>query len=112
MTSERWRDTYDSWKLATPWDDLEDDPREDWPVHQPECLDAPIPGRVWFGGCEPGGDWDSEYARYTGSGPRIDPATGVCEGCGERGCRVCGRERCPDHFACVVDESCGLGDAA
>lgn len=71
--------------------------REDWPVHQPECLDAPIPGRAWFAGCEPGGDWDSELARYTGAGPRVDPGTGICAGCGERACTECGRENCPDH---------------
>ena len=27
--SEAWRETYDSWKLATPWDDLPDEPERD-----------------------------------------------------------------------------------
>lgn len=59
--------------------------RSDWPIHQPgPALDAPIPGVHWYGGCEPG---------Y----PRVDPATGICEGCGELACRECGRENCPDH---------------
>lgn len=75
----------------------DDDPRDEWPVHQPECFDAPIPGRQWFGGCEPGGDWDSEYGRYTGTGPRVDPVTGICEGCHRAACPDCGRENCPDH---------------
>lgn len=65
----------------------------DRPVHQPECFDAPIPGRVWFSGCEPGGDWDSELGRYTGTGPRVN-ADGVCDGCGEKACPECGREGC------------------
>lgn len=70
---------------------------DEWPVHEPECFDAPIPGRQWYGGCEPGGDWDSELGRYTGTGPRVNPATGICEGCGAVACRECGRENCPDH---------------
>ena len=71
--------------------------RDDWPIHQPEAFDAPIPGRQWYGGCEPGGDWDSELGRYTGTGPRVDPATGRCESCGELACPECGRQNCPDH---------------
>lgn len=71
--------------------------REDWPVHQPECFDAPILGRQWYAGCEPGGDLDHETGLYHGSGPRVNPATGVCEGCGEQACRECGLQNCPDH---------------
>jgi hypothetical protein len=69
--------------------------REDWPVHQPEALDAPIPGRHWYGGCEPA-DYDSEVGYY-GPGPRVDPRTGRCESCGEKACPECGRENCPEH---------------
>lgn len=58
--------------------------REDWPVHQPAAPEAPIPGQHWYLGCDDG------FAR-------IDPATGICEGCGGYGCRECGRENCPDH---------------
>ena len=57
--------------------------QDDWPRHQPAAPDAPIPGRQWYGGCEDG---------Y----PRVDPATGVCEGCGGVACRVCGCEFYPD----------------
>lgn len=71
--------------------------REDWPVHQPEAYDAPIPGRHWYRGCEPGGDWDSEIGDYTGIGPRVNPGTGRCESCGAEACPECGREGCPDH---------------
>lgn len=71
--------------------------RDDWPVHRPEATGAPIPGRHWFAGCEPGGDQDGETGRYHGAGPRVNPATGVCEGCGESACPECGRENCPDH---------------
>ena len=70
--------------------------RADWPPHQPECFDAPIPGRQWYSACEPGGDWDSESGRYTGEGPRVRP-DGTCEGCGGRACAECGRENCGDH---------------
>ncbi len=58
------------------------DLHSDWPRHQPECFDAPIPGRQWYGGCEPGA--------------RVNPATGLCGCCGGSGCTVCGRENCPD----------------
>lgn len=61
-------------------------PYDDWPIHQPECFDAPIPGRQWYGGCDP-------------DRPRVDPATGICVSCGGRACRDCGRENCPDHEA-------------
>ena len=53
------------------------------PPHQPECFEAPIPGRQWYGGCDP-------------DLPRVD-ADGICEGCGGHGCPTCGREDCPDH---------------
>jgi len=81
---------------------------DNWPVHQPECLNAPIPGRHWFAGCEPGGDWDPEYQRYGGSGPRVNPTTGICEGCSQRACRVCGREACPDHPGYNHANYCGI----
>jgi hypothetical protein len=77
-------------------DRLEEE-RDAWPIHQPECFDAPIPGRQWYGGCEPGGDWDSETNGYEGTGPRVDPSTGRCESCGEQACPECGRQNCPDH---------------
>jgi len=54
----------------------------DWPVHQPECYDAPIPGRQWYSGCTP-------------DRPRVNPATGRCLECGEEACPVCGRQNCP-----------------
>lgn len=82
---------------AARWRERQAEDRDDWPVHQPECFDAPIPGRQWFSGCEPGGDWDSEIGAYDGIGPRVDPSTGVCVGCGRTACRACGRENCPDH---------------
>jgi hypothetical protein len=90
--------------------------REDWPIHQPPAPEAPIPGIHHYSGCEPGGDWDSELGRYTGEGPRVKP-DGICEGCGERACPVCGKGgeavACPDckrgkvHYlqACCA---CGL----
>jgi hypothetical protein len=71
--------------------------RDEWPIHQPEALEAPIPGRHWYAGCEPGGDWDYELGNYTGTGPRVNPATGRCVACGQSACRECGRESCPDH---------------
>lgn len=80
---------------------------DEWAVHQPEALDAPIPGRVWYSGCEPGGDRDSETGRYDGQGPRINPFSGICEGCGEIACRTCGRESCPDHPVAVTPEEFG-----
>lgn len=56
--------------------------RDEWPIHQPgPAWEAPIPGIHWYGGCEPGN-------------PRVNPATGVCEGCGENACPACGREGC------------------
>lgn len=58
--------------------------REEWPVHQPEAFDAPIPGRHWYSGCDP-------------DRPRVNPETGRCEDCGEPACRECGRANCPDH---------------
>ena len=57
--------------------------REHWPLHQPAAPDAPIPGRHWWGGCD-----DSKS--------RVDPFTGVCEGCGGIACPDCGAERYPD----------------
>lgn len=65
---------------------------DNWPVHQPAAPEAPIPGRHWYAGCEPGGDYDYELGQYTGEGPRVNPLTGICEGCGEHACPVCGRE--------------------
>lgn len=64
--------------------------RDDWPFHQPAAPDAPIPGRHWYAGCDP-------------DGPRVNPTTGVCEGCGATACRVCGRDDCPDHPDELVD---------
>lgn len=75
-------------------------PRDLWPVHQPEAPDAPIPGRHWYAGCEPGGDLDHESGRYHGTGPRVHPFTGICEGCGGHACPMCGRENCPDSPMC------------
>ncbi len=69
--------------------------REDWPVHQPECFTAPIPGRQWYSACEPA-DYDSERGYYGAAG-YIDPATGKCSSCGESACEECGRDNCPDH---------------
>lgn len=60
------------------------------PVHQPPAPDAPIPGIHFYAGCEPGGDMDHETGRYEGLGPRVNP-DGVCEGCGEIACPVCGK---------------------
>lgn len=58
--------------------------RIDWPVHQPgPAYEAPIPGLHWYGGCEIG---------Y----PRVNPDTGICDGCGELACRVCGKQDCPE----------------
>lgn len=57
--------------------------REDWPTHQPEAPEAPIPGRHWYGGCDP-------------DRPKVGP-DGICLGCGRRACPECGREACPDH---------------
>jgi hypothetical protein len=58
--------------------------RDEWPVHQPEAFDAPIPGRQWYGGCDP-------------DRPRVNPQIAVCESCGATACIICGRENCPDH---------------
>lgn len=68
---------------ATPATQLTLLDRDLWPSHQPECHDAPIPGRVWYSGC------DDSY-------PRVNP-DGVCEGCGKQACAVCGKEDCDDH---------------
>jgi hypothetical protein len=67
----------------------------DWPVHQPEAPDAPIPGRHWYSACEPQ-DYDSEIGYYGHAGV-VDPSTGLCTSCGRSACRECGRENCPDH---------------
>lgn len=69
----------------------------EWPVHQPEAVDAPIPGRHWYSGCAPGGDFDPETYSWLGTGPRVNHETGICEGCGRTACKTCGRENCPDH---------------
>lgn len=55
----------------------------DYPTHQPSAPEAPIPGRHWYGGCDP-------------DRPRVGP-DGICLGCGEIACPECGREDCPDH---------------
>lgn len=55
----------------------------DMPVHQPLAWEAPIPGTHWYSGC----DEDR---------PRVGP-DGVCLGCGEVACPVCGREDCREH---------------
>lgn len=55
----------------------------DWATHQPIAPDAPIPGRQWFGGCDP-------------DLPRVDPATGRCESCGDAACVECGCGFYPD----------------
>lgn len=69
--------------------------REDWPVHQPDAPEAPIPGRHWYSGCNP-------------DRPRVNPATGCCEDCGDKACVECGREDCPDHAATsTLCEVCG-----
>lgn len=58
------------------------------PVHRPAAPLAPIPGRHWFGGCDP-------------DLPRVRP-DGVCRGCGEKACPECGYERYPDgECACL-----------
>jgi hypothetical protein len=54
----------------------------DWPTHRPVALDAPIPGRQWYGGCDP-------------DHPRVTPS-GVCESCGEAACPDCGGGRWAD----------------
>lgn len=91
-----WPDEHVDTARAVANENAEPDPRDGWPVHQPECHDAPIPGRNWFAGCEPGGDYDAELGTYDGTGPRVRP-DGTCEGCGGRACPDCGREACPDH---------------
>lgn len=55
---------------------------QEWPTHQPIAPDAPIPGRHWYSGCDP-------------DGARVNPE-GVCEGCGEKACPVCGHGFYPD----------------
>lgn len=64
-------------------DRLRDEMLIDAPRHLPECFDAPIPGRQWYGGCNP-------------DGGHIHPGTGLCSECGARACRECGLENCPD----------------
>jgi coenzyme F420-reducing hydrogenase gamma subunit len=55
--------------------------RDERPVHQPLCPDAPIPGGPWhYAGCDP-------------DGARVN-ANGVCEGCGGIACPECGLEVC------------------
>lgn len=49
---------------------------EDRPVHRPIAPEAPIPGRHWYGGCDP-------------DRPRVG-LDGKCEGCGEAACPDCG----------------------
>lgn len=72
--------------------------RDDWPVHQPgPAYEAPIPGVHWYAGCDP-------------DQPRVDPLTGICEGCGERACGECGRSNCPDH-ECLCPCHYGRGDS-
>lgn len=62
--------------------------RSEWPVHQPICHDAPIPGGPhWGSACDP----DFAY---------VNPETGICDGCGLNGCVACGREDCPDGDEC------------
>jgi hypothetical protein len=48
----------------------------DLPRHRPIAPEAPIPGRQWYGGCNPDGGYVT--------------AEGVCDDCGERACPVCG----------------------
>lgn len=67
---------------------------DDRPVHQPECFEAPIPGRQWYSACDP-------------DRPRVG-SSGVCEECGERACPECGREGCPDHEPLRFDRDAGL----
>lgn len=59
------------------------------PVHRPAAGDAPIPGRHWFGGCDP-------------DLPGVTP-DGVCEGCGGLACPECGYERWDGVCACPSD---------
>lgn len=56
------------------------------PVHRPAAPDAPIPGKHWYGGCDP-------------DHPRVN-ADGVCEGCGGYGCPQCGKEGCSGGTDC------------
>lgn len=58
------------------------DDREDWPVHRPIAPEAPIPGRHWYGGCNP-------------DRPLVRP-DGLCEDCGETACAECGAGFYPD----------------
>lgn len=65
----------------------------DWPIHQPIAPEAPIPGRHWYGGCEP-------------DHPRVNPATGICAGCGQSACPECGHGFYPDGgCGCPKEES-------
>lgn len=54
---------------------------DDRPRHRPAAPDAPIPGRQWYGGCDP-------------DLPRVDEH-GHCESCGGDACPVCGYEVYP-----------------
>ena len=67
---------------------------QNWPVHQPECHEAPIPGRQWYSSCDP-------------DHPRVGP-DGACLECEGRACPECGRERCPDHDQPRIDRDAGL----
>lgn len=69
----------------------------DWPRHRPAAPDAPIPGRNWFGGCDP-------------DGPRVTPA-GVCESCGELACALCGTGFYPDGGCECTLARPGFGDS-
>lgn len=65
------------------------------PVHRPAAYDAPIPGRHWYSGCEPGGDFDPETLQYEGHGPLVGE-DGFCRSCGAKACPDCGAEFYPD----------------
>lgn len=56
--------------------------RDDWPRHQPIAPDAPIPGRQWYGGCDPDGGY-------------VSPE-GICSSCHEKACPRCGAGFYPD----------------
>lgn len=67
---------------------LREPDEDERPVHRPPAPEAPIPGRNYYAGCDP-------------DLPRVD-TDGVCEGCGERACPVCGHGFWPDgRCACV-----------
>lgn len=58
-------------------------------VHRPSAPDAPIPGKQWYGGCDP------DY-------PLVDE-DGICQGCGEQACPECGYEPHPWDGKCKCD---------